>query len=208
MYNDPDELFDVLDEFGTPTGETKARENVHRDGDWHRSFHLWIVKDGKHVLFQRRSHKKDLEPNKLDVTVGGHFGAGETLLEVVREVEEEVGLRVELKDLQYIETRQGERYYEQAIDREFVDVYALRCDQALEAYYLQCDEVSVLYEVPLDKAIELYQDGTFVAVYGYDCQQRNNNALLVADDVIEGSRLEVVATLVKLKAWLETGQVG
>jgi isopentenyldiphosphate isomerase len=203
VYTNPDELFDVLDEFGIPTGETKPRALVHRDGDWHRSFHLWIVKDGTHVLFQRRSHKKDLEANKLDVTVGGHFGAGETLLEVVREVEEEIGLKVQLKDLHFIETRQGERHYENAVDREFVDVYALRCDQKLDAYYLQCDEVSVLYEVPIDKAIELYRDGTFVAVYGYDCQQRTNNALLVSDDLIEGSGAEVVETLLKVKGWLE-----
>jgi isopentenyldiphosphate isomerase len=202
MYTDPDELFDVLDEFGLPTGETKARALVHKDGDWHRSFHLWIIKDGTHVLLQRRSSKKDLEPNKLDVTVGGHFSAGETLLEVVREVQEEIGLEVQLKDLEFIETRQGVRHYEHATDREFVDVYAMRCDQSLDQYYLRCDEVSVLYEVPLDKAIDLYQNGDFVAVYGYDCQQRNNNALLVADDLIQGSRAEVVQTLGKIKAWL------
>lgn len=203
MYTNPDELFDVLDSFGVPTGETKARSLVHRDGDWHRSFHLWIIKDGAQVLLQRRSPKKDLEGNKLDVTVGGHFGAGETLLEVVREVEEEIGLKVQLKDLYYIETRQGVRHYPEAIDREFVDVYALRCDQALEDYFIQCDEVSVLYEVPLEKAIDLYRDGTFVAVYGYDCQQRINNALLVEDDLIQSSRNEVVETFLKLKAWLE-----
>lgn len=206
MYTDPDELFDVLDEFGIPTGETKPRALVHKDGDWHRSFHLWILKDGTHVLLQRRSSKKDLEANKLDVTVGGHFGAGETLLEVVREVEEEIGLKVELKDLEFIETRQGERHYEHAIDREFVDVYAMRCDQALDQYYLRCDEVSVLYEVPLDKAIDLYQNGDFVAVYGYDCQQRTNNALLVLEDVIQSSRAEVVQTLSKIKAWLESAE--
>jgi isopentenyldiphosphate isomerase len=203
MYTDPDELFDVLDEFGIPTGETKPRALVHKDGDWHRSFHLWIVKDGTHVLLQRRSHKKDLEPNKLDVTVGGHFGAGETLLEVVREVEEEIGLKVQLKDLEFIETRQGERLYDNATDREFVDVYAMKCDQPLDQYYLRCDEVSVLYEVPLDKAIDLYERGAFVAAYGYDCQQRNNNALLIETDLIQSSRNEVVQTLQKIKAWLE-----
>jgi isopentenyldiphosphate isomerase len=208
VYTNPDELFDVLDSFGVPTGETKARSLVHRDGDWHRSFHLWIIKDGMHVLLQRRSSKKDLEGGKLDVTVGGHFGAGETLLEVVREVEEEIGLRVELRDLHYLETRQGERHYEEAIDREFIDVYALRCDRALEEYFLQCDEVSVLYEVPLEKALELYRDGTFMAVHGYDCQQRTNNALLVEDDVIQSSRPEVVETLLKLRAWLEQGDKG
>ncbi|MGL4608418.1 MAG: NUDIX hydrolase [Trueperaceae bacterium] len=202
MYADANELFEVLDELGIPTGEIKPRALVHRDGDWHRSFHLWIVKENTHVLLQRRSPKKDLEGGKLDVTVGGHFGAGETLLEVVREVEEEIGLRVELKDLHYLGMRQTQRRYDHAIDREFIEEYAMRCEQPLDHYFLRCDEVSVLYEVPLEKALELYRDGGFVAVYGYDCQQRTNNALLVEADVIEVSRADVVTTLLKLKEWL------
>ena len=74
--NEGDEFLDVLTEEGLPTGRTKRRTEVHRDGDWHRSFHLWIVKEGRYVLLQRRSQAKDLEPNKLDVAVGGHFSAG------------------------------------------------------------------------------------------------------------------------------------
>ena len=194
-YSDPNELFDVLDASGKPTGEQKPRALVHRDGDWHRSFHLWIIKDGNYVLFQRRSTEKDLEPNKIDVTVGGHFKAGETLADVVREVEEEVGLKVKPETLHFLGTRQGERRYEHAIDREFLDVYVLRCDQPLDQYYLRCEEVSILYEVPIEKAIDLYQNGGFVAVYGYDCMQRNNNALLIEDDLIQQSRREVVETL-------------
>lgn len=201
-YSDPDELFDVLDSEGNPTGEQKPRALVHRDGNWHRSFHLWIVKDDKYVLFQRRAKEKDLEPNKIDVTVGGHYKAGEALAEVVREVEEEIGLKVKPSDLHFVLRRKGERHYPQATDREFVDVYALRCDQPLQQYHLICNEVVALYEVPLDKAIALYKHGQFVAVYGYDCMQRNNNALLIEDDLIQPSRLEVVETLEAIRDWL------
>jgi isopentenyldiphosphate isomerase len=201
-YSDPDELFDVLDEQGHPTGEQKPRALVHRDGDWHRSFHLWVIKDGQHVLFQRRSKEKDLEGGKIDVTVGGHFRAGETLSDVVREVQEEIGLKVKPAELHFLETRKGERHYDKAIDREFVEVYALRCDQPLHDYHMICSEVTTLYEVPIDKALELYQHGQFVAVYGYDCMQRNNNALLIEDDLIYQSRPEVIETLEKIQAWL------
>jgi isopentenyldiphosphate isomerase len=201
-YSDPDELFDVLDETGNPTGEQKARALVHRDGDWHRSFHLWIIKDGQYVLFQRRSKEKDLEPNKIDVTVGGHFTAGETLADVVREVQEEIGLKVRSEELYFLETRKGERQYEHAIDREFVEVYVLRCDQPLHNYHMICSEVTTLYEVPIDRALELYRTGQFVAVYGYDCMQRNNNALLIEDDLIQQSRREVIETLEKIQTWL------
>jgi isopentenyldiphosphate isomerase len=201
-YSDPNELFDVLDSLGNPTGEQKSRAMVHRDGDWHRSFHLWIVKDDSYVLFQRRSKEKDLEGGKIDVTVGGHFRAGESLKDVVREVEEEIGLKVKPEDLHFLFTRSGERRYAQAVDREFVEVYALRCDQPLSDYYMTCSEVTTLYEVPIAKAIDLYQNGQFVAVYGYDCMHRNNNAVLIVDDLIEQSRHEVVETLMSIQQWL------
>lgn len=198
------ESLDVLTPEGLPTGQTKPRGEVHRDGDWHRAFHLWIVKEGKYVLFQRRARGKDLEPNKLDVTVGGHFAAGETFLEVLREAEEELGLMVRPGALHFLETRQVERHYPNATDREFQDVYVMRCDWALEDYTLDPKEVYVLYEVPLESAASLYRDGTPVAVAGFDAYRRRNDALLYEGDLIAPSRAEVVETLQKIRAWLET----
>lgn len=197
------EQFDVLDEQGNWTGQQKARADVHKDGDWHRSFHLWLVKDDKNILFQRRSKNKDLEAGKIDVTVGGHFSAGESLKQVVREAEEEIGLYVSPKDLHYLETQQVERHYEHAIDREFQEIYVMKSDRPLDHYHMNCEEVSVIYEVPLDKAIALYKDGDFVAVNGFDCQHRINNALLTSEDLIEQSKEDTLKTLEQIKAWLE-----
>ena len=87
-----DELLDVLDDNGNPTGERKPRSAVHLDGDWHRALHLWVVREGHLVVLQRRAADKDLEPLKLDVTVGGHYRAGELFVDVLREAEEEIGL--------------------------------------------------------------------------------------------------------------------
>ncbi len=198
------EQFDVLDDLGNWTGQTKARHEVHRDGDWHRSFHLWLIKDEQYVLFQRRSKLKDLEPKKIDVTVGGHFSAGETLRQVVREAEEEIGLYVCSKDIHYLDTFQVERSYPGAIDREFQETYVMKSDRPLDHYHLNCQEVTVLYEVPIDKAIALYHEGTFAAANGFDCQQRVNNALLTSEDLIEQARNDTVTTLERIKAWLKT----
>lgn len=197
------ELFDVLDAAGRPTGETKPRSQVHRDGDWHRSFHLWLVKERRYVLLQRRSDKKDLEPGKVDVSVAGHFAAGETLAEVVREAEEELGLFVRPEQLHHLMTRKAERFYESATDREFEEVYVLAVDQPLEHYYLDCREVSVLYEAPLQGATELYSRGGFLAVAGYDCQARTNNALLIEEDLIAQSRSDTASSLRAIQAWLD-----
>ena len=200
---DSEERFDLLSESGEPTGETKARAQVHRNGDWHRTFHLWIVKDGRYVLLQRRSTRKDVAGGKIDVTVGGHFRAGESLAQVVREAEEEIGLRVTPADLHYLGAHQSELVQGDVTDREIVENYVLRCDQPLEHYYLDCAEVDVLYEAPLSGAINLYREGGFLAVAGFDCQGRPNNALLVEDDLIEAARETTAQVLLNIKAWLD-----
>lgn len=192
----------MLDADGQLTGITKPRAEVHRDGDWHRSFHLWIVKEGRYVLFQRRAKSKDLEPNKIDITVGGHLAAGETVRDALREVEEELGLRVALKELVYVETRRAERSYAVASDREFQEVYLLRCDQELSAYNLNPQEVYALYELPLERAIALYRDGAPQFAAGYDAYQRVNNALLIDDDLIVQAKVDVLDTLIKIRAFL------
>jgi len=192
----------VLDADGQPVGIAKPRAEVHRDGDWHRSFHLWIIKEDRYVLFQRRAQSKDLEPNKIDVTVGGHLAAGETVRDALREVEEELGRRVALKELAYLETRRAERRYAGASDREFQEVYLLRCDQELSGYSLNPQEVYALYELPLERAIALYRDGAPQFAAGYDAYQRVNNALLIDEDLIAQAKADVLDTLMKIQGLL------
>jgi isopentenyldiphosphate isomerase len=197
------ELLDVLDETGQPTGEVKPRADVHRDGDWHRAFHLWVMHPDGYVLLQRRSTAKDLAGGRVDVSVAGHLSAGETLLDVVRESDEEIGLPLRPGDLDYLETLRSERRYPDGrIDREFQDVYAVvAAGRGLTDYYVRCGEVAVLYEAPLERVIQLYRDGTSLAVGGWDCQQRRNDALLVEDDLIPEARASTLASLERLAAW-------
>jgi isopentenyldiphosphate isomerase len=202
MQGSADEPLELLDDAGNPLGTGKARAQVHADGDWHRAFHLWVVREGRLVLLQRRSAEKDLEAGKLDVSVGGHVRFGETLADVVREADEEIGLVVRPGDLTYLGSAGSERRYDGALDREVQDVYAVRDERPLNEYMLDCNEVEVLYEVPLDKAIALYRDGSYVAVAGYDCQHRHNDALLVADDLIAQGRELTAAALERVRDWL------
>jgi isopentenyldiphosphate isomerase len=86
-----------------PTGERKERCRIHKDGDWHRSIHVWIIQrsgitpqsNGEEtvtVLLQRRSPYKDTHPNQLDVSCAGHVNAGDDILETtLRELQEELG---------------------------------------------------------------------------------------------------------------------
>lgn len=195
------ELLDVLDETGKPTGEILARGAVHEQGKWHRSFHLWIVNTQGMVLFQRRAEGKQFEAGRIDVSAAGHFTAGEDLNAVLREVDEELGFLPEVADLQHLVSRRNERFYDKLTDREIQDAFVLYRDAPLDSYRLNCSESSVLYEVPLQAAIELHRSGAPVAVAGWDCQARVNNALLHDGDVIQRARTETVAVLEQIHDW-------
>lgn len=159
-FTDPDELFDVYDGAARPTGRVKRRQDVHRDGDWHRSFHCWVsCEDGPlpSLLLQQRGPHKDTWPHRLDVTVGGHFRAGETLDDVLREVREEIGITVRRRDLLHL----GRRVYvgEQepgTRDRELQDVYIWRSPLDLEAYRPQPIELEALAAAAVADLLHLF----------------------------------------------------
>src|SRR5215203_6211346 len=66
-----DELLDILDESGRPTGEVVAKSEAHRLGLWHRCFHCWICgsdPEGSYLLLQRRAATKDTRPLRQGVS--------------------------------------------------------------------------------------------------------------------------------------------
>lgn len=157
-----DERFDILNEHGIPTGNTKPRGLVHRDGDWHRSLHLWVYGPGNdgspYILFQRRSMTKDTWPGKLDVAIGGHFRAGETLAETLREGEEEIGLHTTLADLVSL----GRRFVDDRgpgfVDREVNEVYAVRSDRPLADYVQHPEEVAGIVAITIADLQRLFSE--------------------------------------------------
>jgi len=159
-FTNPDELFDVLDAAGRPTGRVKRRADVHRDGDWHRAFHCWVLNSaepgGPSLLFQRRGAHKDTWPSRLDVTVGGHYAHGETLQDVVREVEEEIGRSVSLDQLMRLGTRAAvSEPADGTQDHEIQDVFLWRSDAPLAAYRPQPVEVTSLERVAVADLLAL-----------------------------------------------------
>ena len=99
------EYFDILDDMGNKTGKTKSRSEVHRDGDWHKAVHIWILNDEGEVLLQRRCATKDSNPNMLDISCAGHLSAGDDSLNgAIRELKEELNLDVNPEELQFIKT--------------------------------------------------------------------------------------------------------
>lgn len=154
----PDELFDIVTAYGAPTGAIKRRADVHRDGDWHRSIHVWIYgldETGPFLLFQRRGMDKDTWPGMLDATAAGHLSAGECVQDAFREIEEELGICPDPDRLQRIGTRIcANEQPPSTVDRELQDVFFLRDDSPLDAFRPNPVEVDALVRLPLRETLE------------------------------------------------------
>ena len=104
------ELYDTYVGAGEPevsVVEVQERDTVHRLGLLHATVHIWAVKkndDGKwEVLLQKRSSTKDSNPGCWDISSAGHIDTGDEKLEsAVRELSEELGVRVNPAALLYI----------------------------------------------------------------------------------------------------------
>jgi isopentenyldiphosphate isomerase len=129
-----DELLDVYAGDGTTRLGTKPRDDVHRDGDWHLAFHLWVVAPAG-VLLQRRASDKDSWPGRLDATAAGHLVAGETVADGLREAEEELGVAYAFGDLVALGVHRVDEEPEPGRhNREHQHVFAVRDDRPLEAW--------------------------------------------------------------------------
>jgi isopentenyldiphosphate isomerase len=158
-----EEMLDVLDEFGRPTGEVVPKSEAHRLGLWHRCFHCWICGSdagGSYLLLQRRASMKDTWPGYLDITAAGHLAAGEETLDGLREVEEELGLMVQPERLVTLGTRRVEQEIPAGRDREFHEVFLLSDATPPENLRLQKEEVEAVFRLALDDVQMLYETGS------------------------------------------------
>ena len=157
---DPNELFDVVTADGAPTGVRKRRADVHRDGDWHRSIHVWIYGvDGEpFLLMNQRSLAKDTSPGLLDAPVAGHLGAGESIADAFREMEEEIGIPADITRLVHVGTRPraAEHTTPGVIDRELQEVFLYRDDRPLASYRPNPAELAGLVRFALTDALALF----------------------------------------------------
>ncbi len=153
------EALDIYDEQMNHIG-VKERSAVHRDGDWHRVFHCWIAyrdSAGKDfMVMQRRGPNQETYPNFLDITAAGHYQAGETIEDGIREVEEELGIHVRFDALIPLGIRIGVGRYKDIIDHQFEHVFLLIHDEDIADYQYLKSEVAGLVALPVDEALELF----------------------------------------------------
>ena len=145
------EFLTVVDELRKKIG-LKQRADVHRDGDWHETFHCWII-EGDQLFLQLRSATKQDFPSRFDITAAGHLEAGETVRDGVREIHEELGLELTLDQLTALGVYEDVIETESFLDREFAHTYVYA--YAGEPFTLESDEVADIVTVHRERFFSL-----------------------------------------------------
>lgn len=137
------EYLDVLNEKGEKTGKIKLREECHRDGDWHKVAYIFVVNSKGEIILQKRSKEKATNPNKWTASASGHLSVGDTDLEgAMRELEEEIGVKVNRQELNYLFTVK-EQYSDNKLKISHIaNVYMVLKEVKLQDLTLQKEEVS------------------------------------------------------------------
>ena len=114
------------------------------------------------MLLQKRAACKELHPNCYDVSAAGHVTeGGEYRKSAVRELYEELGIKSELKQLEFIGMHSSEYKSEKYWDRELTAVYIYHHPVDLSKLVLQESEVAEVCWVDLDECLAMIDSPQF-----------------------------------------------
>lgn len=118
------ELLNIVNENDEVIG-VETREKIHQEGLLHREIHVYFVTPNKEVICQHRAKDKDLFPDLLDATVGGHVEVGDSYEKTaIKETQEETGVEISKNDLIFIS--KNEFNYHDAVSGKINHIFQSR----------------------------------------------------------------------------------
>lgn len=165
MMSGMEEIVDILvPPFFTKSGKTKTQSEAWRDQDWIGTFNLWIMQNQplEAIVYQIRNPDSSWAPNKLDVTAGGHYQAGEERADGLREVVEELGKHYTPAQLTFVGRKLHVAPDVHGFERRnLVDISFIVDNAPLDSYILQKDEVYAICACPIDDLITAHSDAAY-----------------------------------------------
>lgn len=144
------EIWDLYDEKREPLGKTHVRGSEFNDGEYYVCAEVWIVTPDGKLLIQQRHREKKL--GGWWEVCGGGVNAGETTqLAAVREVQEELGIYLNMDEIKYFTTYQAKNY--------FMDLFIVKREIDVKDLRLQLDEVSDVKLVTQQEFEDLVKEG-------------------------------------------------
>ena len=134
------EYIDIYDEDNNLLEKKVEREYAHDNNLWHREILVLIINEKKEILLQQRSYKKRNLKGKWGL-LAGHVTSGQNEEEtVIREVDEEVGLKIKKQDLKFIKLYKKGEYH----NKKFQYIYLIKTNNPISNYKINYSEIRKL----------------------------------------------------------------
>lgn len=143
------EILDIYDNRGARTGKTAVRGTFLPKGNFFLCAHLFLENEDGMFLVQQRAETKATRPGLWDITAGA-VDAGETSLEgILREAEEEIGLKLPKEQMQF--------WFRDVRRSCYHDVWYIKTRFSLSDCTMQESEVQALRLVPPEQLMEMVE---------------------------------------------------
>jgi isopentenyldiphosphate isomerase len=179
------EELEIFDDNYKSIGKMASTE-VHLTGQWHHVFHCWLLDSGTGaIIYQRRSRKKKLYPNMLDVSVAGHCRFEETIAEaIVRESAEELGIKIIVDELLFIGIRRDAYTRDNFVNREYQHVFIGWMRDSIDSLLLDCNEVEEVVSIEPGVVIDILTKDIKCYAFGKNSNGKCGPSLITKSDFI------------------------
>ena len=148
------EYYDVLTVYRYPTGRVRPRGEALQEGEYRHGAEIWIFHTDGRLMVTRRHLKKEGNPGKWECTAGLVTTGESTFTTILREAEEEIGIRFEPHEIRRVGTK--------LCGREYLDIFTATTDRPIESLKLQPTEVIDARYVTWEGLKAMLDSGEFV----------------------------------------------
>lgn len=170
------EYLDYYSEDGEYIGY-KSREDVHKEGLWHKTVHCWLYDKEGNIYFQIRK-----DSNRFYTTASGHVLKGETVKDAFkREIKEEIGLNIDSSDASLVRIvpwkmdkikKDGTVFKDRAWANVYVDLF----EDDINKFNFDKNEVLGLVRVNAKDTLNLFEKGEGT-INAFIIKQDENNII-------------------------------
>ena len=144
------ELVDIYNDKHEKLNYTKGRKELE-EGEYRLSCFVWIINNKDEILIQQRLATAKKCPNMWETASGGATAGDDALTGAMRELEEELGIKANKKNLRFIGSF--------ARINDFVEVFLLKSNVKIEKLKLQEDEVQAAKWVKIEEFEKIIEEG-------------------------------------------------
>ncbi|MGC1631751.1 MAG: NUDIX domain-containing protein [Gelidibacter sp.] len=163
------DYIDIINADGSTTGKSCLKSEIHSEGYYHNTAHVWFYNANAEILLAQRAASKTICPLLWDVSVAGHVDAGEGIEHAaIRETREEIGIEIPESTLEKLGVYDCFQSYANGIkDNEFHHTFIAKIEYTLEDFILDKEEVSQVKFIAIPEFRELLKNsecnGHFIA---------------------------------------------